>query len=253
MKAMILAAGVGTRLRPLTDRVPKPMLPIAGEPLLAHTLCWLQRYGVREIALNLHYLPEVIRDGLGDGSRWGLHLRYSVEPTLLGTAGAVKRLADFFDETFLVIYGDLLIDVDLAALIELHRRQAALMTIALKPTDTPHSQGMVAVDTDGRVARFVEKPAEWPADQRVANAGIYVVEPAVLQQVPTDQPYDWGHDVLPRLIASGAPVYGLPVAGQVIDIGTLAVYERYREHGLLDRGHQPADQHIPIPGEAARR
>lgn len=242
MKAMILAAGVGTRLRPLTDRVPKPMLPIAGEPLLAHTLRWLGRYDVREVALNLHYLPEVVRDGLGDGRRWDMQLRYSVEPTLLGTAGAVRRLVDFFDETFLVIYGDLLIDIDLTALIELHRRQAALLTIALKPTDTPQSQGMVACDAAGRVTRFVEKPAEWPADQRVANAGIYVVEPTVLQQVPADQPSDWGHDVLPMLIAAGAPVYGLPITGQVIDIGTLAVYEHYRERGL-GKPSQRADEH----------
>lgn len=253
MKAMILAAGVGTRLRPLTDHVPKPMLPIAGEPLLVHTLRWLQRYGVREIALNLHYLPDVVRDGLGDGNRWGLRLRYSVEPALLGTAGAVKRLASFFNETFLVIYGDLLIDIDLAALIELHRRQSALMTIALKPTDTPHSQGMVAVNADGRVTRFVEKPSQWPTDQRVANAGVYVVEPAVLQQIPAEQPYDWGHDVLPRLIAADMPVYGMPIAGQVIDIGTLAVYEQYRVNGLADRSGAHADEHSAASSQATRR
>lgn len=232
MNAIILAAGVGTRLRPLTDTMPKPMLPIAGEPLLVHTLRWLRRAGIQQIALNLHYLPQVVRDGLGDGSRYEVELHYSFEPTLLGTAGAARRLERFFDQTFLVIYGDLLIDFDLQALIALHRRRAALMTIALKPTDTPRSQGMVACDEHGRVRRFVEKPSDWPAEQRVANAGIYVVERQVLAQIPPAQPYDWGHDVLPRLIAADAPVYGLPIDGQVIDIGTLEVYERYREHGL---------------------
>lgn len=232
MKAMILAAGVGTRLRPLTDTTPKPMLPIAGQPLLAHTLGWLRRYGIDEIALNLHYLPEVVRAGLGDGSRWQVRLHYSVESTLLGTAGAVKRLEHMFDRTFVVVYGDLLLDFDLAALIALHRRRSALITIALKPTETPHSQGMVAVDQSGRVTRFVEKPADWPVDQRVANAGVYVVEPEVLHRIPAGQPCDWGHDVLPALIAADAPVYGLPIDGQVIDIGTLDVYAQYREHGL---------------------
>lgn len=232
MRAMILAAGVGSRLRPLTDTLPKPMLPIRGEPLLAHTLRWLQRFGVREAALNLHYLPEMIQQGLGDGSRWDMRLHYSIERELLGTAGAVKRLEALFDTTFVVIYGDLLVDLDLAALLALHQERGAALTLALKPTTTPQSQGMVACDAAGRVLRFVEKPAVWTEQPLRSNAGVYVVEPPVLQQVPSDRPSDWGHDILPALIAAGTPVYAALVAGQVVDIGTFAAYEQVKDVGL---------------------
>lgn len=232
MKAMILAAGVGSRLRPLTDTVPKPMLPIAGQPLLAHTLRWLRRSGIREIALNLHYLPEVVQQGLGDGSAWDVRLRYSVEQNLRGTAGALLPLLPFFDQTFALVYGDLLIDLDLDALLAFHRDRAALVTIALKPTDDPRSQGMIATDPRGRVTAFVEKPAAWPADQRTANSGLYIVEPPALAAIPTDRPSDWGHDIFPRLLAAAAPVYATHVAGSVIDIGTMPVYERLRDAGF---------------------
>lgn len=231
MKAMILAAGVGTRLRPLTDTIPKPMLPIAGEPLLVHTLRWLKRYGVTEIALNLHYLPEVVQQGLGDGSTWDLQLRYSYEPELIGTAGAVKRLASFFDEPFVVVYGDLLVDIDLNALAAFHRDRAALVTIGLKHTDDPSSQGMIERDATGRILRFVEKPTAWPADQQTANAGVYIVEPSVIERIPADRISDWGHDIFPALLQDNLPVFGALVDGLLVDIGTHAVYERVK-HGL---------------------
>ncbi len=228
---MILAAGAGTRLRPLTDSVPKPMLPIAGRPLLAHTLRWLHDAGVREAALNLHYLPDIVRDGLGDGSRWGTRLRYNVEHELLGTAGALLPFGDFWDRTFAVIYGDLLLDLDLGALLRFHRERGALVTIALKPTDTPHSQGMV--DTDhGRVLHFVEKPRSWPAETGTANAGVYIAEPDALRWIPRDRPSDWGHDVFPALLAAGLPLMATTVAGRVIDIGTPDIYARVRETGF---------------------
>ena len=232
MKAMVLAAGAGTRLRPLTDAIPKPMLPIGGEPLLVHLLRWLKRYGIEDVALNLHHLPEVIQDALGDGSQLGLNLIYSFEPELLGTAGAVKKLAAFFDQPFVVVYGDLLLDVDLAALIDYHQSRRALVTLGLKPTNDPTSQGMIACDSAGRVVRFTEKPASWNHEQRTANAGVYIVEPEVLQHVPTDRPSDWGHDIFPLLIAQGAPLYAQLLDGTVIDIGTHAAYEQIKEHGL---------------------
>jgi len=228
---MILAAGAGTRLRPLTDTVPKPMLPIGGEPLLAHTLRWLHGAGVAEAALNLHYLPDRVRDGLGDGSRWGMQLRYNVEHELLGTAGALLPFGDFWDRTFAVVYGDLLLDLDLDALLRFHRQRGALITVALKPTDTPHSQGMVEVE-DGRVLRFVEKPQAWPADQRTANAGVYIAEPDVLGWIPRDRASDWGQDVFPALLAAKQAVMATTVAGRVIDIGTPEVYARLRESGF---------------------
>ena len=232
MKAMVLAAGAGTRLRPLTDAIPKPMLPIGGEPLLVHLLRWLKRYGVDEVALNLHHLPEVIQDALGDGSQLGLNLIYSFEPELLGTAGAVKKLAAFFDQPFVVIYGDLLLDVDLAALIDYHQSRRALVALGLKHTDDPTSQGMIACDSAGKVLRFVEKPARWDDEQRTSNAGVYIVEPEVLQHVPADRPSDWGHDIFPLLIAQEAPLYAQLLDGTVIDIGTPAAYEQIKERGL---------------------
>jgi NDP-sugar pyrophosphorylase family protein len=234
MKAMVLAAGAGTRLRPLTDAIPKPMLPIRGEPLLVHLLRWLKRYGIDDVALNLHHLPEVIQDALGDGSQLGLNLIYSFEPQLLGTAGAVKKLATFFDQPFVVVYGDLLLDVDLAALIDYHQSRRALVTLGLKHTDDPTSQGMIACDSAGRVVRFVEKPASWNDEQRTANAGVYIVEPEVLQHVPADRPSDWGHDIFPLLIAQGAPLYAQLLDGTVIDIGTHAAYKQIKERGLSE-------------------
>jgi NDP-sugar pyrophosphorylase family protein len=222
MKALILAAGAGTRLRPLTDACPKPMLPIAGRPLLEWTLRWLQRYGVDEAALNLHHLPDVVRDGLGDGSRFGMQLRYAYETELLGTAGAIHNFPDFFDDTFLVVYGDLLMDFDLSDLIGFHQAHEALMTLALKQTDTPHSQGMIELDEDGRVLRFVEKPQAWNGDL-TANAGVYVCEPEVAVRIGAGV-RDFGHDVIPELLAQGAPVYGRPLRGYLRDIGTPEAY-----------------------------
>lgn len=237
MKAMILAAGVGSRLRPLTDTTPKPMLPIKGEPLLAHTLRWLHGFGVREVALNLHYLPQVVQNGLGDGKRWGVRLHYSIEAELTGTAGAVKQFAWLWDEPFVVVYGDLLLDLDLDALHNFHRSKQAALTIALKHTDTPRSQGMIERDRQGRLLRFVEKPRAWPPDHHTANAGVYIVEPRLLERIPADRATDWGHDIIPALLADGEPVYGALVNGTVIDIGTPAVYERVAVEGLAAAPH----------------
>ncbi len=227
MKALILAAGAGTRLRPLTDTCPKPMLPVAGRPLLTWTLEWLRRYGITEAALNLFHLPDVVRDGLGDGERYGMRLHYAVEDHLRGTAGALHNFPGFFDQTFFVIYGDLLLDFDLDDLVAFHRQQRALMTLALKRTATPHSQGMIETDGEGRVLRFVEKPATWDGGD-TANAGVYVCEPEVVTHVPPGFS-DFGHDIIPALLRDGAPVYGRPLRGYLLDIGTPEAYARAQE------------------------
>ena len=224
MKALILAAGAGTRLRPLTNTCPKPMLPVAGTPLLARTLRWLRRYGVQEVALNLHHLPHVVREGLGDGSQFDMHLHYAYEPELRGTAGAVRNFPGFFDTPFLVIYGDLLMDFDLDDLINFHRQQHALMTIALKHTTTPHSQGMIELSRRGRVIRFVEKPARWEGGT-TANAGVYVCNPEVLAHIPSGVS-DFGQDIIPTLLQLGATVYGRELQGYLLDIGTPEAYEQ---------------------------
>jgi NDP-sugar pyrophosphorylase family protein len=240
MKAVILAAGAGTRLRPLTDICPKPMLPIAGRPLLAHTLDWLRSYGVVEVALNLHHLPDVVCAGLGDGSAWGMALRYSYEPALLGTSGAVRAIADkypgWFDETFLLLYGDMLLDIRLADVLASHQVCGAVLTMVLKHTATPQSQGMVELDTAGRVLRFVEKPSVWGGGN-LANAGVYICEPSVLQAIPPAVS-DFGHDIIPALIANGAPVYGHLGAGYLLDIGTPGAYAQAQDDWQARWGSQ---------------
>lgn len=222
MKAFILAAGAGTRLRPLTDTCPKPMLPIAGKPLLERTLTWLRRYGVTEAALNLYHLPHVVRDGLGDGARFGMHLHYHEEKELLGTSGAVHGFPGFFDAPFLVIYGDLLIDLDLDHLIGFHQERKALMTLALKHTETPRSQGMIEIDPQGRVLQFVEKPASWQGGD-TANAGVYVCQPELIDTIPAGFS-DFGHDIIPALLHDRRPVYAVPLRGYLLDIGTPEAY-----------------------------
>jgi NDP-sugar pyrophosphorylase family protein len=226
MKAVILAAGVGSRLRPLTDTCPKPMLPIAGRPLLARTLDWLRASGVAEAALNLHHLPDIVRDGLGDGRAWGMALRYSYEPDLLGSAGALRVIAQRFpgwlDQTFALIYGDMLCEIDLAELLAVHQSAHAILTLALKHTATPRTQGMIELDSAGRVRRFVEKPAEWSGGN-LANAGVYLCDPALLNAIPAGFS-DFGHDIIPTLLATNAIVCGHQATGYLLDIGTPEAY-----------------------------
>lgn len=226
MKALILAAGEGTRLRPLTLDRPKPMLPIGGHPILAHLIAYLTGHGIHEIAINLHYRPEVIRDEMGDGSALGARITYSPEERLLGSAGAVKRLAAFLDEPFVVLYGDVLIDVDLGAVIAHHRATGAQATILVHEVDDPTRCGIVDLDPAGRIHRFVEKPAPEAVFSNLANAGLYVIDPAVLDLIPDDRPSDFGGDVFPALLERGRPVAGLTLPGYILDIGAP---ERYAQ------------------------
>lgn len=209
-------------MRPLTDTCPKPMLPVAGRPLLEWTLRWLRHSGVREAALNLHHLPEVVRSGLGDGQRFGMQLHYAVERELRGTAGAVHGFPGFFDQPFLVVYGDLLLDLDLGDLTSFHAGHGAAMTLALKRTTTPQTQGMIETDQRGRVLRFVEKPAAWDGGD-TANAGVYVCEPGIVAHIPPGTS-DWGHDIIPALLRNGVPLYSKASRGYLLDIGTPEAY-----------------------------
>jgi mannose-1-phosphate guanylyltransferase len=202
------------------------MLPIAGRPLLARTLDWLRASGVAEAALNLHHLPDAVHNGLGDGSAWDMTLRYSYEPELLGSAGALRTIAQRFpswlDQTFALIYGDLLCDIDLAALLAAHQSARAILTLALKHTATPRTQGMIELDPASRVLRFVEKPTEWSGGN-LANAGVYLCEPAILNAIPTGFS-DFGHDIIPALIKANATVCGHLATGYLLDIGTPDAY-----------------------------
>jgi len=242
MKALILAAGEGSRLRPLTLTRPKPMLPVGGKPLLEHIIQLLRRCGITSIAINLHYKPAVIPSYFEDGHLWGVEITYSLEETLLGSAGAAKRLQHYFDETFVVFYGDLYTEMDLSPLVGFHREKRAQITVALYEVDNPCACGIVDLAADGRIRRFVEKPAPHEVFSNLANAGIYIVEPGVLDYVPPEQPYDFGRDMFPRLLAEGVDVWGYPIHDLLIDIGTPAKYQeaqricQSREPWLLDLG-----------------
>lgn len=257
MKALVLAAGKGTRLGALTQAFPKPMIDVGGVPLLGRTLEWLRRYGVTEIAINLHHAPEAIVSYIDDGAAFGVDVRWSYEETLLGTAGAARRLDSFLDERFLVIYGDVFMNVDLERLASFHaeelRRsgQPAGLTMALYRVPNPTECGLVELATDGRadggaggragsgaggrVTRFVEKPPAHEVFTDLANAGLYLCDPALLELVPPGEVVDFGRDLLPRLLEMGVPVFGLTLAEAefVIDIGTPAGLERAQRQAAL--------------------
>jgi len=228
VKALILAAGEGTRLRPLTLTRPKPMLPVAGEPLLAITIRMLRHHGITDIAINLHHHPETITDHFGDGTRFGVHITYSHEPELLGTAGAARKLAHFLDDTFVVVYGDVLTDLNYTTLVRFHRLKGALVTLSVYHVENPTEVGLVGIDDQWRVTRFLEKPRPEEVFTDLANSGVLVCEPEILSHIPPDTFYDFGHDLLPRLLAAGEPLYGVPLADgeYLIDIGTPEKYQR---------------------------
>ncbi len=212
-QAMMLAAGQGIRLRPLTDRIPKCMVPLGGKPLLEYGIRWLQKHGVTELAINLYYLPETVTEYFGDGQRWGVHITYSREPEPLGTAGGVKQMAPFFRGPFFVWYGDNLSTCRLDRLWEHHKSRGGAVTVALHYREDPIHGGIVGLDAQDRITRFVEKPAPGEVFSRWVNAGIYVLEPAVLDRIPAGRAVDFGRDVFPAMLAAGGALYGYRMSG----------------------------------------
>lgn len=235
MKALILAAGKGTRLKQLTAQMPKPMLTVGDKPLLAHIINWLGGYGITQIAINLHHAPEQITNYFGDGHDYQVEITYSYEEELLGTAGAAKRLEWFLNEPFVVVYGDVFSNINLGRLIAFHQDRSLwaqtqdAISLALYRVPNPTECGLVDVTSEGKIVRFVEKP---PADQvftDLANAGIQVCEPSILQLIPPQTVFDFGHDVYPLMLAKGYPIFGLPIRQPeefLIDIGTPSSFER---------------------------
>ena len=231
MKAMVMAAGLGTRLRPLTDFLPKPMMPIANRPVIEHLLRLLHRHDVHEVGINLHAEPETIQRYLEDGSAFDMSIRWSHEPELLGTAGGTKKLEDLWaGETILVTSGDGLHDIDVTALLGHHRRTSALATLAVKPVSDPSSYGVVILDRDTRVRGFQEKPTRDEARSDLANCGVYVIEPELLDRIPADTFVDFGRDVWPSLVAAGEPIYGYTTMAYWNDVGDLDALR----NGILD-------------------
>ncbi|HDM78190.1 MAG TPA: nucleotidyltransferase family protein [Deltaproteobacteria bacterium] len=234
MKAMILAAGEGTRLRPLTERIPKPMLSVSGLPILEYNIRLLTKHGIRELVINLHHCPDVVSGYFGDGNSWSVSITYSYEPVLLGTAGAVKKVESLFDSTFLVVYGDNLITCDIGRLCAFHRKKGGIGTLTLFYRKDPTSSGIVDLDQDDRIIRFLEKPELHQVFSHWVNAGILVLEPEVLKYIRSDKPSDFGRDILPALIADGQPLYGYKMSEKLWWIDTLEDYKRLQE--LVERG-----------------
>ncbi|MBV8499257.1 MAG: NDP-sugar synthase [Candidatus Eremiobacteraeota bacterium] len=228
MKAMILAGGLSTRLYPLTKRVPKPLVPVAGVPNAAHLLRYLNAYGVDEVAMNLHYHADAIVSSLGDGSLFGVKLHYSHESELLGSAGAVKNVRAFFgEENFLVIGCDEVTDLRLDRLLDFHRVHEALASIALVEREDVEQYGVVLLDDDERIVGFQEKPARGTESSRLVNTGVYVFSPAIFEHIPDGEFYDFGKQVFPALQAAHERFYGYDARGAYwADIGTPDEYRR---------------------------
>jgi len=236
MKAMILAGGLSTRLYPLTKHVPKPLVPIAGEPNAIHVMRYLHSFGITDIAINLHYLADMISDRLGDGSAEGVRLHYLHEQELLGSAGAVGQLKEFFDDTFVVIGCDDLTDLNLDELIAFHKKRDALATIALVTAEDVTHYGVVVLDPDGRIVEFQEKPAPGTEKSHLVNTGVYVFEPEIFERIPAGEFFDFGKQVFPGLQRERAAFYGLAMDGAYwCDIGTPEEYRRATRDVLAGR------------------
>jgi NDP-sugar pyrophosphorylase family protein len=225
---MILAGGLSTRLYPLTKQVPKPLVPVVGVPNAALLLRYLKAYGFDDISINVHYLADAIVAALGDGSDFGVKLHYSYEPELLGSAGGVKNVAEFFgDETFVVVGCDELTDLRLDELVAFHHERKAMATIGLVECAEVDQYGVVVLDELGKIVGFQEKPAKGTELSRLANTGIYVFSPEILAQIPAGEFYDFGKQLFPALQAAGERFYGFDARGAYwADIGTPSEYRR---------------------------
>lgn len=251
MRALVLAAGEGQRLRPLTLHRPKPMVPVGGRPVLEHLLALLRRHRIDDIAINLHYRPAAIVEYFGDGRAFGVAITYAHEAQLLGSAGAARALETFLTETFVVLYGDVLTDVDLSALVARHRTSGAAGTIGVYEVSDPSRCGIVELDSAGRVTRFVEKPAPGTVRGNLANSGILVLEPSVLREVPPGEPYDFGLHLFPRLLDRGVPLCGERLDGYILDIGSPDRLEQAEADYRAGRFRSPLGDASPVPVSGA--
>jgi len=242
MKAVIMAGGEGTRLRPLTSNAPKPLLPIANRPMMEHVIGLLARHGITDIVVTVAFMANAIKTYFGDGSDFGVSIRYADEPVPLGTAGSVANARHLLDERFLVISGDVITDIDLTELVRTHVERSAMATIALTAVDNPLEFGIVITRPDGAIERFLEKPTWGQVFSDTINTGIYVLEPAIFDMIATDRPVDFSAEVFPRLLAEGRPIFGAICSGYWEDVGTLDAYLRAHKD-VLDQRVQ-----LDIPG-----
>jgi len=257
MKAMILAAGRGTRVRPITYTIPKPMIPIMQKPVMEFLLDLLRQHGFDQVMVNVSHLANEIEGYFRDGQRFGVQIGYSFEGRIedgeligdaLGSAGGMRRIQDFkpfFDDTFVVLCGDALIDLDLTKAIQWHREKGSIATIVMKPVprEEVSSYGVVVTDDNGRIKQFQEKPSVAEAISTDINTGIYIFEPEVFDYIPSGQEFDIGGDLFPKLVEKGAPFYGISMDFQWVDIGKVPDYWQAVRSVL-----QGDIQNVPIPG-----
>lgn len=219
MKAVILAGGKGTRLRPLTELRPKPLIPVAGRPCIEYVIRSLVEADIRRIIITTGYRSDLLIRHLADGSLLDANLLYAFESSPLGTAGSVRNLGEFLDSTFVVASGDVLSDIDITALLATHRETGAKVTMALTEVENPSAFGIVELDDADRVVRFAEKPPPEEVFSNLINAGIYVIEPEVLEGITPGEPYDFSRQLFPALLERGIPIYGHRLQGIWHDIG----------------------------------
>ena len=247
LKAVVMGGGQGTRLRPLTCRLPKPMVPLCNQPVMEYCLQLLRRHECTHIYVTLHYLADEVISHFGNGSDFGLRMHYSVEQEPMGTAGSVGLLRDSLDSTFFVVSGDALTDFDLQKALLFHREKNAMATLVLKSVDNPLEFGVVVTDSEGRVERFLEKPSWGEVFSDTVNTGIYILEPEVLNLIPEGQAFDFSKDLFTKMLAEGMPIYGYACEGYWCDIGNL---EQYRKaHRDLTDGKV----HLSLPGTPLRK
>lgn len=250
MKAVVMAGGEGTRLRPLTSRRPKPLVPIMNRPIMEHIILLLKQHGITDIVVTLYYLADEISGYFGNGSDWGVHIEYIVEETPLGTAGAVRQAEALLrGEPFLIVSGDALTDIRLDRLIRYHYSKGAIVTLALAHVPNPREFGVVITDEDGRIQRFLEKPDWSNVFSDTVNTGMYVIDPEVFQLMEPRRAYDWSQDIFPQLLHAGKPLYGYIMGEEEYwcDVGTLEQYREAHEQVLENKVHLqlPALEYAP--------
>ncbi|MEO6862915.1 MAG: NDP-sugar synthase, partial [Microcoleus sp.] len=233
MRAVLMAGGSGTRLRPLTCDLPKPMVPILNRPIAEHIINLLKRHNITEIIATLHYLPDVMREYFTDGAEFGVQITYAVEEDKpLGTAGCVKNIAELLDQTFLVISGDSITDFDLTEAINFHRLHQSKATLILTRVPNPMEFGVVITEENYRISRFLEKPSSSEIFSDTVNTGIYILEPEVLDYLPANQECDFSKDLFPLLLEKNEPMYGYIAEGYWCDVGQLDVYREAQYDAL---------------------
>ncbi|MBK5224982.1 MAG: NTP transferase domain-containing protein [Thermoleophilia bacterium] len=233
MKAVVMAGGEGTRLRPLTSNQPKPMVPIVNKPCMEHIIELLKQHDLTDIIVTLAFLPQSIRGYFGDGSSMGVSIEYSVEESPLGTAGSVRNAFEHLDETFIVISGDALTDFNLTEVIDFHKSKGSMITLALKSVENPLEFGVVIVDEDKHIKQFLEKPSWGQVFSDYVNTGIYVLEPEIFDYIAADTKYDFSQELFPKMLKRGKPMYGYPCEGYWQDIGNINQFLR-ANHDALD-------------------